>query len=75
MIRDKEYLLQGNKGVQCHMLIVSNDKMDKVLRKNEQISMLQCYELQMICHSAKKMINELVKFTRIVPADMQAVLR
>ena len=50
MIEGLECVLQGNKGIQHHILTISNDRINKVLGKVAQLSLLKCYELQLVCH-------------------------
>ena len=42
----RECILQGNKGSRHSVLTISGQKMDKMLNKGLQLSMLQCYEVQ-----------------------------
>ena len=42
----RECILQGNKGSRHSVLTISGEKMDKMLNKGLQLSMLQCYEVQ-----------------------------
>ena len=49
-VEGNEYMLQGNTGGQLPMFTVFGEKMSKMLEKEGQISMLQCFELQVVCH-------------------------
>ena len=41
----KEFILQGNKNSSSEVTVISSEKLDKVLNKTGQISMIQCFKL------------------------------
>ena len=75
MIGDNKCMLQGNKGMQYPMLTISSDKMDKVLDNRGQISILQCYGLQVVCHNTNEECRGSVMTMEIIPAYLQKVLQ
>ena len=72
----KDYMLQGNKGIQQPLLTIPGDKMDKVLVKTAQLSLLQCYELQWVRPLGDEYQEKEGKNCgdREVPGELQAVL-
>ena len=50
MRKGRECIFQGSKGNMHHVLTISGDKMDKMLNKGLQLSMIQCYEVQVRNH-------------------------
>ena len=75
MMQGTECMLQGNKGGQTPLFNVSSGRMDRVLGKPAQLSLMQCFELQLICHNAEVQHEKGVKLYRERVGEMQAVLR
>ena len=48
-MKDKEYILKGEKAPRCALAVVSSEKLSKVRSKTTQIAMIQCFSLKMEC--------------------------
>ena len=75
MMGGTECTLQGNKSGQIPLFSVSSGRMDKVLGKPAQLSLMQCFELQLICHNAEVQHEKGVKLYGERAGEMQVVSR
>ena len=67
----EECRLQGYQKMQQPMLTISGDKMDRTLSKTAQLSIFQCFELQLVNHSKEE---TLYKGPGAVKVEIQKVL-
>ena len=75
MIGGNECVLKGSKGISKTVVTISSDKMDRVLEKKAQLSILQCYELQLICQGSEDKEIDSTGGGKIVKADIEEILK
>ena len=73
LIKGEESVLQGSKGKQYPVLTISGDKMDKMLKKRAQLSMLQCYEILVRGNTQEKQPGGKVEFLGSRAVEMKKV--
>ena len=75
MIGENEFVLKASKGTSKTVIAISSDKMDKVLDKKTQLSMLQCYELQLVCQGSEEREIDSMGSRNTVKVDIKEILK
>ena len=68
----KEFILQRNKNSSSEVTAISNEKLDRVLNKTGQISMVQCFKLQVECKCLS--IDSVENERKELPHSLQQIL-